>query len=130
MNIFLKLKTIFARQSSAPTEAAQKDKQQIATEARDQADQAAQALNAEAQAVVDRIRERTISVSVDTKALSTDLNQVEADYKDGRLTAHEAATKIVAATKKSRSVKATLTDASGTVVPLKPARKRKPKGGQ
>ena len=45
-----------ARQSSAPTEAAQDTRVQDATQARDHA---AQALNAEAQAVVDRIRERT-----------------------------------------------------------------------
>lgn len=111
MNIFLKLKTIFARQSSAPTEAAQKDKQQIATEARDQA---AQALNAEAQAVVDRIRERT---------------QDEADKAKIEALVGECLT----IERKMKARKATLTDAQGTVVPLKPARKTarkpvKPKG--
>lgn len=50
---------LFARKPSAQTEAAEDSRQAEATEARDNA---AQALNAEAQAVVDRIRERTVKI--------------------------------------------------------------------
>lgn len=98
-----------ARKSSAKTEAARDLYQfggmpnplpsdaevEAALQARDQA---AQALNAEAQAVVDRIRERTI--------------------KTDSFTIHEADGTTVEVTPTKMTRKATLTDASGTVVPL------------
>lgn len=59
MKLFSNLKRFFARQSSAKTEAAQDTRVQDATQARDEA---AAALQAEAQAVVDRIRERPEAV--------------------------------------------------------------------
>lgn len=97
----------FARQSSAPTEAAPTF-EEVVDEASRIRDEAASALQAEAQAVVDRIRERT---------------QDEADKAKIEALVGECLT----IERKMKARKATLSDTAGNTAAVKPVKPKRPR---